>query len=86
MLDCQTCNPTIPARVKTSETVFTSLKFAIPIPIRASSVAGRFAAEQFLVQLDFPLGSALVVVLTGLTFAIVSCYALLVRRVFRVHV
>jgi ABC-type spermidine/putrescine transport system permease subunit I len=49
-------------------------------------MVSQVAAEQFLVQLDFPLGSALVVVLTGLTFAIVSCYALLVRRVFRVHV
>jgi len=52
----------------------------------STSMVSQVAAEQFLVQLDFPLGSALVVVLTGLTFAIVSCYALLVRRVFRVHV
>jgi ABC-type spermidine/putrescine transport system permease subunit I len=49
-------------------------------------MVSQVAAEQFLVQLDFPLGSALVVVLTALTFTIVAGYALLVRKVFRVDV
>jgi ABC-type spermidine/putrescine transport system permease subunit I len=52
----------------------------------STSMISQVAAEQFLVQLNFPLGSAIVVVLTALTFAIVAAYAFLVRKVFRVHV
>ncbi|MFM1987341.1 MAG: hypothetical protein RJA99_298 [Pseudomonadota bacterium] len=52
----------------------------------STSMVSQVAAEQFLVQLNFPLGSALVVVLTALTFALVALYAFVVRKVFRVHV
>jgi putative spermidine/putrescine transport system permease protein len=52
----------------------------------ANSMISQVAAEQFLVQLNFPYGSAIIVALTVLTFAIVAIYTLLVRRVFRLHV
>jgi ABC-type spermidine/putrescine transport system permease subunit I len=52
----------------------------------ATSMISQVAAEQFLVQLNFPLGSAMIVVLTLLTFAIVFCYALAIRKLFRIHV
>jgi ABC-type spermidine/putrescine transport system permease subunit I len=52
----------------------------------ATSMISQVAAEQFLVQLDFPLGSAMIVVLTAITFAIVFLYAVAIRRLFRVHV
>ncbi len=52
----------------------------------STSMISQVAAEQFLVQLNFPLGSAIVVLLTALTFAIIAAYALVVRKVFRIHV
>jgi ABC-type spermidine/putrescine transport system permease subunit I len=52
----------------------------------ATAMISQAASEQFLVQLNFPLGSAVIVVLTLLTFAIVAAYAFAVRRVFRVDV
>ena len=52
----------------------------------ATAMISQVAAEQFLVQLDFPLGSAMIVVLTLLTFAIVFVYGVLIRKLFRVHV
>jgi ABC-type spermidine/putrescine transport system permease subunit I len=52
----------------------------------ATSMISQVASEQFLVQLNFPFGSAVIVVLTLVTFAIVAAYALAMRRVFRVHV
>lgn len=52
----------------------------------ANSMISQVAAEQFLVQLNFPLGSAIIIALTMVTFAIVAAYTLVVRKVFRVHV
>ncbi|UCE32058.1 MAG: ABC transporter permease [Burkholderiales bacterium] len=52
----------------------------------ATSMISQVAAEQFLVQLAFPYGSAIIVTLTALTFTIVFVYAVAVRKVFRVHV
>lgn len=52
----------------------------------STSMISQVAAEQFLVQLNFPLGSAIVVVLTVLTFALISAYALAVRKLFRIDV
>lgn len=52
----------------------------------ANSMISQVAAEQFLVQLNFPLGSAIIIALTVVTFAIVAAYTLVVRKVFRVHV
>lgn len=52
----------------------------------ANSMISQVAAEQFLVQLNFPLGSAIIVALTLITFAIVAAYTLTVRKMFRVHV
>lgn len=62
--------------------------FVTPLMLGSPSTAmiSQVAAEQFLVQLNFPLGSALVVVLTVATFAIITVYAFSVRKVFRVHV
>ena len=52
----------------------------------STSMISQVAAEQFLVQLNFPLGSAVVVLLTALTFGIVAAYAFVVRKLFHVHV
>ena len=46
----------------------------------------QIAAEQFLVQLNFPFGSAIIVALTIVTFAIVGLYTFIVRRLFRAYV
>jgi ABC-type spermidine/putrescine transport system permease subunit I len=52
----------------------------------STSMISQVAAEQFLVQLNFPFGSAVIVSLTTATFAIVAAYTLAVRRVFRAQV
>lgn len=52
----------------------------------ATAMMSQVAAEQLLVQQNFPQGSALVVVLTISTFAIVVIYGLIVRKVFRADV
>lgn len=52
----------------------------------ATSMISQVAAEQFLVQLNFPFGSAMIVALTIATFAILLAYTLLVRLAVRVHV
>jgi ABC-type spermidine/putrescine transport system permease subunit I len=52
----------------------------------ATAMISQAASEQFLIQLNFPLGSAVIVALTLLTFAIVAAYAFAVRRVFRTDV
>ena len=46
----------------------------------------RSAAEQFLVQLAFPFGSAVVVALVAITFVIVVLFTWIVRKVFRAQV
>jgi len=62
--------------------------FVTPLMLGSPSTAmvSQVAAEQLLVQLNFPWGSAIIFVLTGITFIIVFAYALLVRKVMRVHV
>jgi putative spermidine/putrescine transport system permease protein len=52
----------------------------------SSSMISQVAAEQLLVQLDFPYGSAIIVTLTVLTFILVAFYATILRRVFRADV
>jgi ABC-type spermidine/putrescine transport system permease subunit I len=46
----------------------------------------QVAAEQLLIQLNFPYGAAIIVTLTALTFLIVAAYATLLRKVFRADV
>jgi ABC-type spermidine/putrescine transport system permease subunit I len=62
--------------------------FVTPLMLGSPSTAmvSQVAAEQLLVQLNFAWGSAIIFVLTAVTFVIVLVYALLVRRVMRVHV
>jgi ABC-type spermidine/putrescine transport system permease subunit I len=62
--------------------------FVTPLMLGSPSTAmiSQVASEQFLVQLNFPFGSAVIVTLTLLTFAIVALYAFAVRRVFRTDV
>lgn len=52
----------------------------------ATAMISQVAAEQLLVQQNFPWGSAIVVILTASTFAIVVLYGLLVRKVMRADV
>lgn len=52
----------------------------------ANSMISQVAAEQFLVQLNFPFGSAIIVSLTVVTLAIVAAYTFAVRRLFRANV
>lgn len=51
-----------------------------------SAMISQVAAEQLLVQLNFAWGSAIIVVLTLLTFLLVAAYAMLLRKVFRADV
>lgn len=51
----------------------------------ATAMISQVAAEQFLVQLNFPFGSAMIVALTLVTFAILLAYTLIIRLVFRHH-
>jgi putative spermidine/putrescine transport system permease protein len=52
----------------------------------SSSMISQVAAEQLLIQLNFPYGAAIIVTLTALTFLIVAAYATLLRKVFRADV
>ncbi len=52
----------------------------------ATAMMSQIAAEQFLVQLNFPYGSAMIVTLTVITFAIVFLYGLAIRKCFRTNV
>ena len=52
----------------------------------ATAMISQVAAEQFLVQLAFPFGSAIVITLVVMTFAIVFAFSLIVRKVFRAQV
>ncbi len=51
----------------------------------ATAMISQVAAEQFLVQLNFPFGSAMIVTLTLLTFTILLAYTLTIRSLFRHH-
>jgi len=73
----------------------TTLSFAIcasafvtPLMLGSPSTAmiSQVAAEQLLIQLNFPFGSALIFTLTFFMFALVFTYALIVRKVLRIHV
>ena len=52
----------------------------------ATAMISQVAAEQFLVQLAFPFGSAIVIALVVITFLIVVAFTLIVRKVFRAQV
>lgn len=52
----------------------------------ATAMISQVAAEQFLVQLAFPFGSAVVVALVAITFVIVVLFTWIVRKVFRAQV
>jgi len=52
----------------------------------ASAFASQVAAEELLVQLNFPRGSAVIVLLTLCTFAVIGLYAFAVRRIGQTHV
>lgn len=52
----------------------------------ATSMMSQVAADQMLVTLDFARGSAMITLLTITTFAAVMVYALVLRRVMKIHV
>jgi ABC-type spermidine/putrescine transport system permease subunit I len=52
----------------------------------ATAMMSQVAAEQLLVQQNFPQGSAMVVILTVSTFAVVLVYGLIIRKVFKANV
>ncbi len=52
----------------------------------ATAMISQVAAEQFLVQLAFPFGSAIVIALVLMTFVIVFAFSFVVRKVFRAQV
>ena len=62
--------------------------YVTPLMLGSPSTAmiSQAAAEQLLIQLNFPFGSAIIVSLTVLTFALVAAYALIVRRTFRAEI
>ena len=62
--------------------------YVTPLMLGAPSTAfiSQVAADELLVQLDFARGSAIIVLLTICTFAVVGAYSLAVRRIGRVHV
>ncbi len=62
--------------------------FVTPLMLGSPSTAmiSQVAAEQLLIQLNFPLGSAIIFILTTLTFILILVYALWIRKVLRVNV
>lgn len=52
----------------------------------STAMVSQVAAEQLLVQLNFPWGSAIIFTLIALTFLLVFGYALIVRKVLKVDV
>lgn len=62
--------------------------FVTPLMLGSPSTAmvSQVAAEQLLVQLNFPWGSAIIFTLIALTFLLVFGYALIVRKVLKVDV
>ncbi|MER1968890.1 ABC transporter permease [Castellaniella sp. GW247-6E4] len=62
--------------------------YVTPLMLGSPSTAmiSQVAADQMLIHLNFPLGSAIIVMLTVLTFALVACYSLVLRKVFRAEI
>ena len=62
--------------------------FVTPLMLGSPSTAmiSQVAAEQLLMQLNFPLGSAIIFVLTAFVFLLILAYALVVRKVLRIDV
>ena len=62
--------------------------YVTPLMLGSPSTAmiSQVAAEQLLVQLNFPWGAAIIVTLTVLTFLLVTAYASILRKVFRATV
>lgn len=62
--------------------------FVTPLMLGSPSTAfiSQVAADEFLVQLNFPRGAAILVMLAVVTFAALAVYGLVLRRGFRVHV
>jgi ABC-type spermidine/putrescine transport system permease subunit I len=62
--------------------------YVTPLMLGSPSTAmiSQVAAEQLLVQLNFPWGAAIIVTLTVLTFLVVAAYASILRKVFRATV
>ena len=62
--------------------------FVTPLMLGSPSTAmmSQVAAEQLLIQLNFPFGSAMIFTLTALMFLLVFAYALVIRKVLRIHV
>lgn len=62
--------------------------FVTPLMLGSPSTAmvSQVAAEQLLVQLNFPWGSAIIFVLTLMTFVVVFAYAALVKKMMRIDV
>ena len=62
--------------------------YVTPLMLGAPSTAfiSQIAADELLIQLNFPRGSAIIAILTVCTFAILAVYTLAVRRIGRAHV
>ncbi len=62
--------------------------YVTPLMLGSSSTAfaSQIAADELLVQLNFPRASVIIVLLTALTFLVLGIYGLAVRRVGRSHV
>jgi ABC-type spermidine/putrescine transport system permease subunit I len=62
--------------------------YVTPLMLGSPSTAmiSQVAAEQLLVQLNFPWGAAIIVTLTVLTFLVVAAYASILRKVCRATV
>jgi ABC-type spermidine/putrescine transport system permease subunit I len=62
--------------------------FVTPLMLGSPPTAmiSQMAAEQLLIQLNFAWGSAIIVVLTVLTFLFVTLYAVALKKMFRVDV
>lgn len=52
----------------------------------STAFASQVAADELLIQLNFPRGSAVIVILTLLTFTVIGLYALATRRIGQAHV
>jgi putative spermidine/putrescine transport system permease protein len=62
--------------------------YVTPLMLGSPSTAfiSQIAADELLIQLNFPRGSAIIVILTACTFVILAVYTLAVRRIGRAHV
>ena len=62
--------------------------YVTPLMLGSPSTAmiSQVAAEQLLVQLNFPFGAAIITALTIMTFLVVATYATLLRKAFRAEV